>query len=88
MDYNVNAFNRCVWFRITSNVRFCEHGNETSGVIQRREFLDQLSHCQLLKKDFFLHELCDTAGSTNFPKLQKPPQNSKRQRNDWKRIPY
>jgi hypothetical protein len=52
MDYNVNASNRCVWFRITSNVKFCEHGNETSGVIQRREFLDQLSDCQLLKEDF------------------------------------
>ena len=48
----MNASNRCLWFRISSSVRFCERGNETSGVIQRREFLDQLSDFQLLEKDF------------------------------------
>jgi hypothetical protein len=29
----------------------CEHGNEPSGSIKGGEFLDQLSDCQLLKKD-------------------------------------
>jgi hypothetical protein len=29
----------------------CEHGNEPSGSIKGREFLDKLSDCQLLKKD-------------------------------------
>jgi hypothetical protein len=30
---------------------FCEHGNEPSGSIKCWEFLDQLRHCYLLKKD-------------------------------------
>jgi hypothetical protein len=69
-----NASNRCVWFRIPSNVRFCEHGNETSGVIHRRAFLDQLSDCQLLKKDFsstnyvtqrWVHKLYKTSEATS-----------------------
>jgi hypothetical protein len=30
---------------------FCENGNEPSGSIKGREFLDYLSDCQLLKKD-------------------------------------
>jgi hypothetical protein len=29
----------------------CEHGNEPSSFIKGGEFLDQLSDCQLLKKD-------------------------------------
>jgi hypothetical protein len=29
----------------------CEHGNELSDSIKGRELLDQLSDCQLLKKD-------------------------------------
>jgi hypothetical protein len=29
----------------------CERGNESSGPIKGREFLDQLSDCQLLKLD-------------------------------------
>jgi hypothetical protein len=29
----------------------CEHGNEPSGSIKCGEFLDQLSDCQLLKKN-------------------------------------
>jgi hypothetical protein len=32
---------------------FCEHGNERLGSIDGGEFLDQLSHCWLLK-DFFV----------------------------------
>jgi len=30
----------------------CEHGNEPSGSVKDVEFLDQLSDCQLLKKDY------------------------------------
>jgi hypothetical protein len=30
----------------------CEHGNEPSGSIKDREFLDKLSDCQFLKKDY------------------------------------
>jgi hypothetical protein len=33
-------------------VGFCEHGNETSGFIKGREFLDWLCGYQHLKKDF------------------------------------
>jgi hypothetical protein len=29
----------------------CEHGNEPSGSIKGGEFVDQLSDCQLVKKD-------------------------------------
>jgi hypothetical protein len=29
----------------------CEYDNETSGSVNGGEFLDQLSDCQLLKKD-------------------------------------
>jgi hypothetical protein len=29
----------------------CDHGNETSGSIKRRSFLDNLSNYQLLKRD-------------------------------------
>jgi hypothetical protein len=29
---------------------FCDHGNEISGSIKGREFLDCLSDCQLVKK--------------------------------------
>jgi hypothetical protein len=29
---------------------FCEHGNEFSGSVKGREYGNQLSHCQLLKK--------------------------------------
>jgi hypothetical protein len=29
----------------------CEHGNETSGFIKAENFLDNLSECQVLKKD-------------------------------------
>jgi hypothetical protein len=29
----------------------CEHGNEPSGSMKGREFLDYLSDCYLLKKD-------------------------------------
>jgi len=58
-------------------------------VIQRREFLGQLSDCQLLRKNFFPPRIMwHNVGCTNLPKLHKPPQNSRRQRDDWKRIPH
>jgi hypothetical protein len=31
---------------------FCEHRNESSGSTEGGEFLDKLSDCQLLKKDY------------------------------------
>jgi hypothetical protein len=32
-------------------VSSCEHGNEPSGYIKAREFIDQLNDCSLLMKD-------------------------------------
>jgi hypothetical protein len=32
-------------------VGFCEHGNEPSGSIKGREFIDKLYDCKLSKKD-------------------------------------
>jgi hypothetical protein len=29
----------------------CEHGNDTSGSIKGREFIDHLSGCQILKQN-------------------------------------
>jgi hypothetical protein len=29
----------------------CEHGNETSGFMKGGEFIDQLSNCELSKKE-------------------------------------
>jgi hypothetical protein len=38
-------------------VGFCECGNETSGFIKDREFINQISDYQLLKNDFGLWSL-------------------------------
>jgi hypothetical protein len=32
----------------------CEHGNETSDSVGGMELLDELSYCQLLKRDSFM----------------------------------
>jgi hypothetical protein len=42
------AQDRDQWMRRGS----CEHGNEPSGSIKGVEFLDWLSDCKLLKKDY------------------------------------
>jgi hypothetical protein len=39
---------------ITSAAGSCEHSKEPLNSIGSREFLDQLSDCQLLKKDCFM----------------------------------
>jgi hypothetical protein len=67
---------------------FCEQYNEASGVMERKEFLDQLSECHLLRKDFSSMNYVTQRWVHKLSNLQKPPQNSKRQRDDWKLIPY
>jgi hypothetical protein len=45
----------------------CGHNNEPSGSIKGREFLDQLSYCQLLEENFaawsWLDLFCFTCGA-------------------------
>jgi hypothetical protein len=43
-------------------VDFCEYGTEPSGFIKCREFINQLSDYQLLKKGYWVFGLCPSSG--------------------------
>jgi hypothetical protein len=51
MKQYVRVWTGIYWLRAGSRMGSCEHGNELSGSINDREFLNQLSDYQLLKKD-------------------------------------